>query len=159
MTEIHTPRVSVIIAAWNAACFLPRAVASVLAQRGAGALEIVIVDDCSTDTTATVAAELAARHPEITLLRTAENSGPARSRNLGIAAARGDWVAVLDADDAYAPDRLARLTAVADAETLDVVADLPVLFDLAANAAAPDQLSASGEVTRLDLERLLQADP
>ena len=66
---------------------------------------------------------------------------------------------MLDADDAYAPDRLARLTAVAEAETLDIVADLPVLFDLALNEAAPRQLAASGEVTRLDLERLLQADP
>jgi succinoglycan biosynthesis protein ExoO len=49
--------------------------------------------------------------------------------------------------------------AVAEAEMLDIVADLPVLFDLALNEAAPRQLSASGEVTRLDLERLLQADP
>jgi succinoglycan biosynthesis protein ExoO len=48
---------------------------------------------------------------------------------------------------------------VAEAETLDVVADLPVLFDLAANEAAPRQLAASGKVTRLHLERLLQADP
>jgi succinoglycan biosynthesis protein ExoO len=159
MAKGSAPQVSVIIPAWNVSAFLPRAVASVLAQRGAGPVEIVIVDDCSSDTTVAVAAELAAHHPEITLLRNSENSGPARSRNLGIAAARGDWVAVLDADDAYAPDRLARLTAVAEAETLDIVADLPALFDLAANEAAPEQLSASGEVTRLDLERLLQADP
>ena len=112
------PQISVVIAAWNAAAFLPRAVASVLAQRGMGGVEIVIVDDCSTDATASVAAGLAARHPGITLLRNPANAGPAHSRNRGIAAARGAWVAVLDADDAFAPDRLARLTAVAEAHAL-----------------------------------------
>ncbi len=153
------PQVSVVIAAFNAAGFLSRAVESVVAQQGVGPVEILIIDDCSTDATVTVAEGLAALHPGIVLLRNAQNGGPARSRNAGIAAAKGDWIAVLDADDAFVPGRLARLIAVAGQERLEIVADLPVLFDLAADAPAPTQLIASGGVTRLDLARLLSPDP
>lgn len=160
MTDMTgTPQISVVIAAWNAAGFLPRAVASVLAQKGVGRPEILIVEDCSTDTTLAVAEELAATHPEVRVLRNEANSGPARSRNRGIAAAKGEWIAVLDADDAFAPGRLRRMIDVAEAEGLEVLSDLPVLYDLAADAAAPTQLAASGGVTRLDLMRLLSTDP
>ncbi|MCF1711087.1 glycosyltransferase family 2 protein [Tabrizicola sp. J26] len=157
MTE--RPQVSVVIAAWNAAPFLARAVESALAGQGVGAVEVLIVDDCSTDNTVAVAEGLARVHPQVRVLRNARNSGPARSRNAGIAAAQGAWIAVLDADDAFAPGRLARMIAVAEAEGFEAVADLPVLYDLAADQAAPEQLPASGSLSRLTLSDLLRPDP
>ncbi len=157
MTE--RPQVSVVIAAWNAAPFLARAVDSALARQGVGPVEVLIVDDCSTDGTVAVAETLAQAHPQIRVLRNAHNSGPAWSRNAGIAAAQGTWIAVLDADDAFAPGRLARMIAVAETEGFEALSDLPVMFDLAANQAAPEQLPASGSVSRLALSDLLRPDP
>jgi succinoglycan biosynthesis protein ExoO len=157
MTE--NPSVSVVIAAWNAAAYVERAVASALTQDSAGEIEVLVVDDCSTDGTSAVLSDLAARDPRIRCLRNARNAGPAHSRNAGIAAAWGRWIAVLDADDAFGPGRLPRMIEVAEAEGLEAIADLPVLYDLAAGQAAPKQLPASGGVTRLDLARLLQPDP
>ena len=69
-------------------------------------LEIVIVDDGSTNSTAAIAAALAARDPRIALIRQARG-GTAAARNAGIARARGDYIASLDADDLWHPDKTA----------------------------------------------------
>ncbi|ACI50574.1 glycosyl transferase family 2 [Gluconacetobacter diazotrophicus PA1 5] len=112
--------VSVIIPVYNAARFVERAIGSVLAQ-SLPAAEILVVDDCSTDTTLAVVEALALRHPHIRPLRMARNGGPAAARNMGIAHATGDWIAILDADDAYASDRL---DAMADMAAQDPAADI-----------------------------------
>lgn len=156
---MSSPRVSVVIPAYNCARFLERAVTSALAQSEAGELQIVIVDDGSTDTTAEVMTDLARRHPQVEAYANAQNSGPGATRNRGIAEARGEWVALLDADDAFGPGRLARLIVLAEAEGLEVLADLPVMYDLAADCPAPDQLAAPGGVRRLDMIDFLQPDP
>ena len=127
----EAPDVSVILPAYNAARCLERAVRSALAQEGVS-LEIVIVDDASTDATAEVVRHLAAEDSRVRPLRNEVNGGAAISRNRACQAARGRWLAVLDADDAYLPGRLARLVAVAEAEGLDVLADMLLLYDLAA---------------------------
>lgn len=115
-------RVSVVIAAWNAAQTLERAVASAVAQEGVE-VEVLVVDDCSTDGTAERIDTLARLHASVVPLRTPTNSGPSAARNLGLAAARGDWIAVLDSDDGFEPGRLAALVAHAEANRLDVVLD------------------------------------
>lgn len=150
------PDVSVLIPAWKAARFIPRAIASALAQEGVS-VEVIVVDDASPDDTAAVVAALAARDPRLRLVRAARNGGPGAARNLAADAARGRWLAVLDADDAYAPGRLARLAARAEAEGLDAIADLPVLWDHAAAAPAPAQFPADGRLERLDLRALLES--
>jgi succinoglycan biosynthesis protein ExoO len=114
--------VSVLIAAYNAAPFLSRAVGSALTQ-SAPPDEVLIVDDGSTDATALVAGALAAQDGRVRLLRLGVNRGPAAARNAGLAAARGAWVAVLDADDAFLPGRLAALAEIAHAHEADAVAD------------------------------------
>ncbi|MFD2740016.1 glycosyltransferase family 2 protein [Sulfitobacter aestuarii] len=126
-------KVSVIIAAWNADRSLERSVMSCLAQRDIP-VEVLIVDDASTDGTAALARDLAGRHPQVRSIALARNSGPAAARNAGFDAARGDWLAVLDADDAMAPDRLARLVAYAEETRADAVYDNLAISD----AADPD---------------------
>jgi glycosyltransferase involved in cell wall biosynthesis len=95
-----TPHLSVVIPAFNAAATLARAIESVRAQSWP-AHEIIVVDDGSTDATA----EIAAGFDGVRLIRQ-KNSGVSVARNAGAAVASGDWLAFLDADDWYAPDRI-----------------------------------------------------
>jgi succinoglycan biosynthesis protein ExoO len=162
MPQANPETVSIVIPAWNAVGFIGRAVASVQAgqeDNGLHLAEIIVVDDRSTDGTPAILEKLAAQEPRLKILRNAQNLGPGGTRNAGIAAAMGDWVAVLDADDAYASGRLPRLIRLAQGEGLDIIADLPVLYDLAADQAAPEQLPASGQLQRLALADLLRPDP
>jgi teichuronic acid biosynthesis glycosyltransferase TuaG len=96
--------VSVIIPCFNAAFTIERAVSSVLIQNFP--LEIIIIDDCSVDGSAEVIRTLAAKHREIRLLKSKLNSGPAYCRNMGIELAQGDYIAFLDADDFWLPNKL-----------------------------------------------------
>jgi glycosyltransferase involved in cell wall biosynthesis len=110
------PRFSVVIPAYNAAATLARAIDSVLDQTWP-AEEIIVVDDASPDASGAVAQRygIAVRY-----LRRETNTGVASARNYGAAMAIGDWLAFLDADDWYHPDRL-RLHAewIASDPTLD----------------------------------------
>ncbi|WFT81322.1 glycosyltransferase family 2 protein [Methylobacterium sp. CB376] len=98
--------------AFNAAATIERALASVLAQSHA-ALEVIVVDDGSTDATRTLVGSAAARDRRVRLLASDRNGGPAAARNTALSAATGEWLALLDADDAWRPERLERLLAVA----------------------------------------------
>jgi glycosyltransferase involved in cell wall biosynthesis len=95
------PRFSVIIPAYNSAATLARAIESVRAQTWS-AHEIIVVDDGSSDDTANVAESFG---DTVRLIRQ-PNSGVAAARNTGARLATGDWLAFLDADDWYAPDRI-----------------------------------------------------
>lgn len=98
--------VSVAVPAYNAARHLPETIASILAQEGV-ALELIVVDDCSSDGTADCVAQAARRDARVRYLRTAANSGgPASPRNHAVRAARGEWVALCDADDVWHPRKL-----------------------------------------------------
>ncbi|MGE4442883.1 MAG: glycosyltransferase family 2 protein [Desulfomicrobium sp.] len=94
--------VSVIIPTHNRADVLGRAIASVLGQTWAD-FELIVVDDGSTDATATVLAEF--DDPRLTGMRQ-ENKGVSAARNRGIAASRGRLIALLDSDDTWMPDKL-----------------------------------------------------
>jgi hypothetical protein len=96
-----TPRFSVIIPAFNAAATLARAIESVRAQSWP-AHEIIVVDDGSTDSSA----EVARQFGDAVRLIQQSNSGVSVARNTGAAAATGDWLAFLDADDWYEVDRI-----------------------------------------------------
>jgi succinoglycan biosynthesis protein ExoO len=116
------PDVSYIMAAHNAAPFVAAALRSALAQEDV-TIEVVVVDDGSTDGTAGVAAEMAAADPRISLLQTRSKSGPSAARNLAMRAARGRWIAILDADDLITPRRSRALLDLAAATSADIVAD------------------------------------
>lgn len=114
------PLVTVIIPAYNMARYLPQAVDSALAQTGC-TLEVIIVDDASTDDTLAVARSYT--DPRVRVLTNDENRGPSFSRNRALEAACGTWIALLDADDWFAPGRLAWMLEVARREHADMVAD------------------------------------
>ncbi|AJE47790.1 glycosyltransferase family 2 protein [Celeribacter indicus] len=115
--------VSVLIAAYDGAATLERAVASVLGQVGLCA-EAIVIDDASRDTTHALALRLAAESPDrVRALTTGVNGGPSKARNLGLRSARGTFVTVLDCDDYMEPGRLARLLAHARETGADFVAD------------------------------------
>jgi glycosyltransferase involved in cell wall biosynthesis len=96
--------ISVIIPCFNAAATLERAVESCLAQPEA--VEIIVVDDASTDDSAEIAARLASRDQRVVLHRMDKNGGPARARNRGARLACQPLLSFLDADDEYLPDAL-----------------------------------------------------
>lgn len=104
------PLVSVIIPAFNTAEGLLTALQSLVNQTLAGAfpgaVEVLVVDDASTDNTAAVAEQFARQHPSVRVLRQPVNSGAYAARNRGLAEARGQCITVHDADDWSHPRKL-----------------------------------------------------
>jgi glycosyltransferase involved in cell wall biosynthesis len=105
------PLVSVIVPAWNAEATLTETLRSVGSQTYTE-LEIVIVDDGSTDGTASIASAFCRSEPRATLVRKA-NGGLSSARNAAIAASLGEWIAPLDADDIWHPTAIERMVGAA----------------------------------------------
>jgi len=116
------PKVSVIMPAYNAAPFLPRAIESVCAQTLTD-WELIIVDDGSTDGTVEVVRDYLT-DPRIRFLQNPQNMGPSHARNRALDVATGQWIALLDADDWYEPQRLEKMVALAEAFEVSIVYDL-----------------------------------
>lgn len=114
------PEVSVIIPAYNTEVYIARAIASALNQTLPN-IEVIVVDDASTDGTAEAARRF--QDERVRVFVNNQNMGAAGARNRALREARGNWIAVLDSDDWYAPERLERLLQVAQAEQADMVAD------------------------------------
>ena len=112
-SQADMPRVTVIIGAFNNAATLEKAANSMLAQTLAD-IELLIIDDGSTDATPGVAAAVAGRDSRARVLTMPSNLGIARSLNAGVQAARGAIVAILDADDWADTSRLERQVEVLD---------------------------------------------
>lgn len=102
MSESSLPSVSVVIPAYNSAGCIRRAIDSALAQT-TPPLEVIVVDDGSRDETG----EVVGAYPEPVRLVRQENGGPGAARNHGVRMARGEWIGLLDADDAWLPHKLA----------------------------------------------------
>lgn len=102
--------VSIVTPAWRASKIVADTIESVLAQ-GYEKWELLVVDDCSPDDTFEIVSAYAGRDARIRALRNPANSGPALTRNTGLAAARGRWIAFLDSDDVWLPNKLERTIA------------------------------------------------
>ena len=150
------PRVSIVIPAFKAAAFLEVAVRSVLAQTEQD-FELFIVDDGSPDNTRAVIARLADTDRRIRPIYLDQNQGNCYALNRGTDAARGRWVAMLDSDDWYAPDRLRRLLDAGEAEDVDMVADNQYMFDGKAGQTVGTAFPSDGRSRRIGLTEYLQA--
>lgn len=150
------PLVSVVMSNFNGSVYLEAAVASVLNQSHA-ALELILVDDASTDDSGTLIDRLAAQDERVRPILLRQNRGPAGARNVALDAARGDWMAIIDADDLIHPQRIERLLATAKQMGADAIADDLLSFGSAdvAGQTLLDQTQAQKvqELTAADLIR------
>ena len=147
--------VTVLIAAYNAGAFLHRAIRSAQNQTKPP-LEILVVDDGSLDDTAEVAKRLGLEDPRIRLVVLNENGGPAKARNAGIEAARGTWIAILDADDAFLPERLERLTRIGSAHRADVVLDNFAWYDAKHATVGSPGIPSSSAIEAVDIYKFVR---
>ncbi|NLG60029.1 MAG: glycosyltransferase family 2 protein [Gammaproteobacteria bacterium] len=104
-TDLHRRLVSVVMPLYNAENFVRRAMESVLVQTHR-LLELIVVDDKSTDSSLSVASAVAGKDPRVRVLRNPRNLGVAEARNRALAAATGRYVAFLDSDDWWLPGKL-----------------------------------------------------
>lgn len=133
--------VSVIIPAFNAEKTLGRCLDSVLSQNVE--LEVIVVDDCSTDGTAALCKRYVNRDKRVRLLQNSENIGQGLSRNHGIEVARGTFLAFVDADDYLAPHMYEDLLSLTRWDDFAIdIAGCSLLYP------APDNLG--GELPRLE---------
>ena len=99
------PQISILVAVYNTAQYLPQCLDSLCGQTLRD-IQIICIDDCSTDQSPQILADYAQRDARITLLRTPHNSGQAAARNLGLQIATGEFTTFVDSDDWLAPDAL-----------------------------------------------------
>ena len=134
MPRTTLPKVSVVMAAYNAMPFMERAINSVLSQTFSD-LELIIVDDGSYDRTSDFMQNVQARDPRVRLVRNQTNMGPGFTRNNGVREARGEWIAIIDSDDHFEPNRLEILLYEAENHGAVLLADnqYMTIFDIAAH--------------------------
>lgn len=99
------PQISILVAVYNTAPYLPQCLDSLCGQTLRD-IQIICIDDCSTDQSPQILADYARRDARITLLRTPHNSGQAAARNQGLQMATGEFTTFVDSDDWLAPDAL-----------------------------------------------------
>lgn len=113
-------KISVIIPVYNAQDYLEECIASVLSQTEKD-LEIILVNDGSSDDSGAICREYAERFPGVIKALDIDNGGQGRARNFGIDIARGDFLSFIDSDDYIAPDMYARMLDAAERQGADVV--------------------------------------
>ena len=112
-------QVSVVIPAYNVEEFIGTAVSRLLAQ--SIPVQIIVVDDASTDGTGRIAAELAVQYPQVQLLSRRTNQGAAAARQAGVEAAGGRYIWFVDADDDWAADAAEVMLAAAQGSGSDII--------------------------------------
>lgn len=99
--------VSIIMPAYQAERYIEEAIQSVLSQTCSD-WELIIIDDCSGDGTAQIIKNYIKKNPKIHYYRNEVNLGAAETRNFGVSVAAGEWIAYLDSDDCWHPEKLER---------------------------------------------------
>jgi succinoglycan biosynthesis protein ExoO len=152
-------RASVIITVYNGAELLEKAVTSVMAQTERN-IEILVVDDTSKDGSAALILELAKRDARIRPLLLTTNHGFCKAFNYAVSQARGRWIALLDFDDWYAPERIKTLLDAAEAEGVQMVTDNQIFYDAKAGKEVGTALPKQGKNSIITLDTFLQnTDP
>ncbi|WAX56034.1 CDP-glycerol:glycerophosphate glycerophosphotransferase [Jatrophihabitans cynanchi] len=140
------PRLSIIAAVYNVAPYLDEFIASIEGQSfGLDRVEVIAVDDGSTDDSLRVLKDWEQRRPELVRVLTKENGGQGSARNLGLDHARGEWITMPDPDDVLAHDYLAVVDTLIDAnEHVAMVGTNRIFF-----SSSVDQLSDSHPLRRM----------
>lgn len=142
--------VSIIMPTYNCGPFIAQTIESVQAQTHTR-WELIVADDCSTDDTAEVVRALAQDDPRIRYVRLETNSGAAMARNRAMEEARGRYMAFLDSDDLWHPDKLRR--------QIDFMTSRGVALSCTAYAQVDEQGVPNGRIvrcpTRISYNRLL----
>jgi len=118
--KLETPVVSVLMPAYNAERFIEEAIRSVMSQTFQE-WELIVLDDCSADSTASMVEKLACEDDRITLIRNEKNMGVARTRNRGLDLCRGNYIALLDSDDVWHPEKLEKQVKLAEETGADII--------------------------------------
>src|SRR4051812_47892394 len=147
-------KVSVVMPVYNGAAFVEEAVRSVLAQSHSD-FELLVIDDASEDDTRGIVERLAANDSRVVLIGRDTNGGPGVARNYGFKVARGDWVALLDADDLYEIDHLETMLKAAMAYHCDVVAGNMLIRNYAQEDEAKPAFPDLTEMRELRLDHLV----
>lgn len=155
--DLSGRRVAVVIAAFNVADCISRAIQSVQAQTFP-ASEIIVSDDGSSDATSDVVARLAEQDARIRLLRSTTTTGPSAARNRAIEATQADWIAILDGDDAWRPKRLERLMQVAAQSGCAIVADNYTRLDDSSGREVGDAFYDSRPTSALTVSRFISSE-
>lgn len=113
LKPIRRSLVSVVIPCYNYEPYIAQAINSALAQPRVD-VEVLVIDDCSTDNSADLAMEIAARDSRVSVYINKINRGPVETFNRGLARVRGSYVVRLDADDMLTPGSLSRAVALLD---------------------------------------------
>lgn len=120
-------KVSVLMAVYNAERWLPQCLDSLMSQTLKD-IQVICVDDASTDGSLAVLREYSRRDPRFEVIPLAENQGQAHARNVALQQAKGEYTCFLDADDWYAPDTLELMTKAFDDKTDCVLMDVVMLY-------------------------------
>lgn len=103
--------ISIIMAAYNAEKTIEQAISSVLNQTYPN-FELLVVNDCSKDGTVELVRNIAAKDSRVRFISNVKNSGVSYTRKRGLEEAKGSWIAILDSDDAWAPEKLEKQIAL-----------------------------------------------
>jgi succinoglycan biosynthesis protein ExoO len=122
------PLISVIVANYNCESYLRESLASALNQSIKN-IEIILVDDNSTDKGLEIALELSSKDERLKVISLKDNLGPSGARNKALEIAQGEWIAIMDSDDMMHPHRLKKLLHTAIDKNADIIVDDLYIFD------------------------------
>lgn len=114
------PRVSVVIPVFNSEKYIEEAIASVL-QQTENNIELIVVDDCSSDTSWEIIQKIAKSDKRVCIFRNDSNRGVAETRNIGLRHCRGEFIAFLDGDDYWLPQKLEKQLLLQEKTDADIV--------------------------------------
>ncbi len=110
MSKEGMPAVTIVIATYNGALFLSQQMESVVAQSYPN-IEIIAVDDCSTDATVEILESFQVKYPHIKIIRNQQNLGYIKNFEKGCKLASGEYIALCDQDDVWYPDKIKKMQA------------------------------------------------
>lgn len=125
----HMPKISIIIPAYNAEKYIGRCLDSIMAQSYHIDVEIVVVNDGSTDDTQRILSQYQGSHPDLFKIINKPNGGVSSARNAGMDAATGDWIWFCDADDYIVSDGLSYVIDHFVDETFDIITFFSITLD------------------------------